>query len=108
NTCLIAFGTALSGFSDSPAVIPISSVPWNENPATKNTPNVNKNVFTFESPRNGASPTTKLSNPKYCPPIIPRSEEHTSELQSRFDLVCRLLLEKKNTIRQQEATVIIL
>src|SRR5437868_13069522 len=25
-----------------------------------------------------------------------RSEEHTSELQSRFDLVCRLLLVKKN------------
>src|SRR5438105_7109498 len=25
-----------------------------------------------------------------------RSEEHTSELQSRVDLVCRLLLEKKN------------
>src|SRR5699024_3047654 len=34
-----------------------------------------------------------------------RSEEHTSELQSRFDLVCRLLLEKKkqkmNTTYQQ-------
>src|SRR5699024_12275223 len=29
--------------------------------------------------------------------IFFRSEEHTSELQSRFDLVCRLLLEKKNT-----------
>src|SRR5699024_12867947 len=28
-----------------------------------------------------------------------RSEEHTSELQSRFDLVCRLLLEKKKFIR---------
>src|SRR5699024_12598395 len=27
--------------------------------------------------------------------IVLRSEEHTSELQSRFDLVCRLLLEKK-------------
>src|SRR2546422_1498286 len=27
---------------------------------------------------------------------IPRSEEHTSELQSRLHLVCRLLLEKKN------------
>src|SRR5699024_12577007 len=27
--------------------------------------------------------------------LIARSEEHTSELQSRFDLVCRLLLEKK-------------
>src|SRR5437868_8118444 len=34
-------------------------------------------------------------------PVEPkmRSEEHTSELQSRFDLVCRLLLEKKNTNR---------
>src|SRR5207249_10167973 len=29
--------------------------------------------------------------------LLRRSEEHTSELQSRFDLVCRLLLEKKNT-----------
>src|SRR5699024_12669716 len=29
-----------------------------------------------------------------------RSEEHTSELQSRFDLVCRLLLEKKKTRKQ--------
>src|SRR5690606_41029773 len=28
-----------------------------------------------------------------------RSEEHTSELQSRENLVCRLLLEKKNTTR---------
>src|SRR5699024_11665328 len=27
--------------------------------------------------------------------VVYRSEEHTSELQSRFDLVCRLLLEKK-------------
>src|SRR5207249_12244051 len=27
-----------------------------------------------------------------------RSEEHTSELQSRFDLVCRLLLEKKKNM----------
>src|SRR5207249_5693482 len=31
-------------------------------------------------------------------PTVGRSEEHTSELQSRFDLVCRLLLEKKNNI----------
>src|SRR5699024_12420946 len=31
-----------------------------------------------------------------CFRFISRSEEHTSELQSRFDLVCRLLLEKKN------------
>src|SRR2546430_5433404 len=38
----------------------------------------------------------------YCPPVrlvryvpAPRSEEHTSELQSQSNLVCRLLLEKK-------------
>src|SRR5690349_23710055 len=30
-----------------------------------------------------------------------RSEEHTSELQSRRDLVCRLLLEKKNDLGYQ-------
>src|SRR5271165_2941308 len=30
-----------------------------------------------------------------CPPVRERSEEHTSELQSRENLVCRLLLEKK-------------
>src|SRR5687768_17821695 len=29
--------------------------------------------------------------------LVHRSEEHTSELQSRLHLVCRLLLEKKNT-----------
>src|SRR5207249_2938704 len=33
---------------------------------------------------------------------IRRSEEHTSELQSRFDLVCRLLLEKK---KKNEKTI---
>src|SRR5699024_11398529 len=56
----------------------------------------------------GLVPFTKVFNATTCP-LIPvllfpistcrfRSEEHTSELQSRFDLVCRLLLEKKNTI----------
>src|SRR5207249_10470990 len=30
--------------------------------------------------------------------VCGRSEEHTSELQSRFDLVCRLLLEKKKKV----------
>src|SRR5699024_12414138 len=33
-----------------------------------------------------------------------RSEEHTSELQSRFDLVCRLLLEKKKTKRNRHTS----
>src|SRR5690349_23829954 len=34
-----------------------------------------------------------------------RSEEHTSELQSRRDLVCRLLLEKKKKKKKQKKTV---
>src|SRR5437868_9054197 len=37
-----------------------------------------------------------------------RSEEHTSELQSRFDLVCRLLLEKKNTPSLLPSTTLLL
>src|SRR5260221_13546052 len=39
-------------------------------------------------------------NPGVIEPLVPvdRSEEHTSELQSHSDLVCRLLLEKKNTL----------
>src|SRR2546422_7117662 len=35
-------------------------------------------------------------------PVRPRSEEHTSELQSRLHLVCRLLLEKKK--KQEKKT----
>src|SRR2546429_3709690 len=34
-----------------------------------------------------------------------RSEEHTSELQSRLHLVCRLLLEKKKKIRMQNKDI---
>src|SRR5690606_41541684 len=40
-----------------------------------------------------ASPSSRLH-------LLPRSEEHTSELQSRENLVCRLLLEKKKTTPQ--------
>src|SRR5699024_12176675 len=48
------------------------------------------------------SPTSTLVTPSPTSETTPadsRSEEHTSELQSRFDLVCRLLLEKKNAQR---------
>src|SRR5689334_24727677 len=38
-----------------------------------------------------------LMGPVYDSERFGRSEEHTSELQSQFHLVCRLLLEKKNT-----------
>src|SRR2546429_6359486 len=42
----------------------------------------------------------ELSAPEACANVVDgtiRSEEHTSELQSRLHLVCRLLLENKNT-----------
>src|SRR5438874_9716508 len=37
---------------------------------------------------------------------VVRSEEHTSELQSRRDLVCRLLLEKKKKKKKKKNTII--
>src|SRR5690349_23095253 len=40
----------------------------------------------------------RLEAPRQCRVLL-RSEEHTSELQSRRDLVCRLLLEKKKNIQ---------
>src|SRR5690606_40833839 len=36
--------------------------------------------------------------------VLHRSEEHTSELQSRENLVCRLLLEKKKKTKESERT----
>src|SRR2546429_3701084 len=36
--------------------------------------------------------------------LVSRSEEHTSELQSRLHLVCRLLLEKKTALHRAPAT----
>src|SRR5699024_11440378 len=47
------------------------------------------------SPREMLSATEKDGSTLEAAEIYERSEEHTSELQSRFDLVCRLLLEKK-------------
>src|SRR5436190_15831877 len=40
--------------------------------------------------------------PAYVVVLRDRSEEHTSELQSHSDLVCRLLLEKKNPMAQEQ------
>src|SRR5690625_6747032 len=39
-------------------------------------------------------------------PLLHRSEEHTSELQSRGHLVCRLLLEKKKTTDRNDQTAL--
>src|SRR6266496_2497916 len=50
-------------------------------------------LFRSAPPRTGVSRAVDLDTE--APPLARRSEEHTSELQSRRDLVCRLLLEKK-------------
>src|SRR5690349_22417074 len=54
--------------------------------------------------RKTATPKSARDLSKICALITQsaRSEEHTSELQSRRDLVCRLLLEKKKIQEQSE------
>src|SRR2546430_5801483 len=54
-------------------------------------------LFRSWSIRFGTGPTTYASCSDACwpAPRVMRSEEHTSELQSQSNLVCRLLLEKK-------------
>src|SRR2546430_7066990 len=49
-------------------------------------------------PRRRARSRTRSPSGARRPPPSPRSEEHTSELQSQSNLVCRLLLEKKNVL----------
>src|SRR5690349_23710822 len=55
---------------------------------------------TSRSPRSGAA--SRSSRPRATSTRSARSEEHTSELQSRRDLVCRLLLEKKKKKNRQK------
>src|SRR5260221_10907935 len=64
----------------------------------------------FRSPSRGCRarglPTSCSSAPSRRIGSPARSEEHTSELQSHSDLVCRLLLEKKKTPRTDPPYVI--
>src|SRR5437868_13262926 len=53
-------------------------------------------VLTVCSARSDPLTGTGVIAPDEAVRRFARSEEHTSELQSRFDLVCRLLLEKQN------------
>src|SRR5256884_2556442 len=51
----------------------------------------------------GFTCSATATNASWKSPADLRSEEHTSELQSRLHLVCRLLLEKKNAMQQTRA-----
>src|SRR2546430_13135808 len=58
-----------------------------------------------ESNRTGIGPPTScclLEETLIMPNLRSRSEEHTSELQSQSNLVCRLLLEKKKNYQQRK------
>src|SRR5437588_2930479 len=59
-----------------------------------------RNSSTAFSPQNNIGPERRIGDHSghhfRSSPMLFRSEEHTSELQSHSDLVCRLLLEKKN------------
>src|SRR5438445_3624205 len=59
-------------------------------------------IYRHRAARAGAAPRAVVRAPGVGRRTLraPRSEEHTSELQSRQYLVCRLLLEKKNTTAQ--------
>src|SRR2546430_8432184 len=50
-----------------------------------------------------AAPTRSHTQPPST--VNSRSEEHTSELQSQSNIVCRLLLEKKNNISTQQTPI---
>src|SRR5438105_10123847 len=50
----------------------------------------------------GESATRNYPETNLVGTVTARSEEHTSELQSRVDLVCRLLLEKKKKKKRSE------
>src|SRR5438034_8707318 len=54
-------------------------------------------VLNFSNTPHFANPRSDVSGSKFMivDNVVNRSEEHTSELQSHSDLVCRLLLEKK-------------
>src|SRR5437870_11251443 len=76
------------------------------NAGQANTPTITRTIITRIKPRgrllprahsNHETPSNTIrSAQEYGLPATARSEEHTSELQSRGHLVCRLLLEKKN------------
>src|SRR2546429_6173901 len=61
---------------------------------------VNKSVLIWYSPQEMFALVTDVA---HYADFLPRSEEHTSELQSRLHLVCRLLLEKKNNTIQRKS-----
>src|SRR5260221_9464160 len=77
--------------------ISIASTPSSSPTVTPTTFSASTTSVLSTSAKNPRSPctATKKHFASFAAPSLMRSEEHTSELQSHSDLVCRLLLEKK-------------
>src|SRR5689334_23790874 len=70
-----------------------SRLPSTETPPVSSTNDVDATTRTATASPDSPVPSSCIAS---APALRSRSEEHTSELQSQFHLVCRLLLEKKN------------
>src|SRR2546430_12374230 len=68
-------------------------------PSVSSSANCARSFASARLPGRSASPSDSVTS--YLRAISRRSEEHTSELQSQSNLVCRLLLEKKQRRLQQ-------
>src|SRR3712207_9387404 len=71
--------------------LPISNSRFDVSCSARSTTSCGRPLTASTAPVQKTLPTTAAS----CRTVFSRSEEHTSELQSRQYLVCRLLLEKK-------------
>src|SRR5699024_11973072 len=93
--CFTPASLALSTVSIAPSwsmMIVLSAPVLPPDPAANTTASKFSNAWEKSFSRSASTVSMPLS---LNWPVCSRSEEHTSELQSRFDLVCRLLLEKK-------------
>src|SRR5258708_15253757 len=84
--------------------IACASAPWRQSPGMKSIVSPRRNASFCHSVANWPvsdistrSPADSVLTSAASQAPVPRSEEHTSELQSPDHLVCRLLLEKKKT-----------
>src|SRR5690606_39503718 len=78
--------------------------PWQSAPTSSDRPPSGP-TRSSRTPRRPRASPARSSRPSSTT-CSTRSEEHTSELQSRENLVCRLLLEKKKASRQSNGNVI--
>src|SRR5690606_40192477 len=106
----IAFTHRLSNTTAPSEITPLSlhaALPISRSAAPPERPNRPPPARRRKQPARPPPPPSRSAKPRRPQPPQPapsaswrrRSEEHTSELQSRENLVCRLLLEKKITLR---------